>query len=175
MGFFDDLTKNAKSFAEKAVKKTGEVAESAKLTISLKSEESKLENLFAALGKLCYEKAEDGLIAAQILEIDEQKTVIAQIKAEIAANSGKVFCQSCGKEIDADTAFCPHCGAKQEQKKNVTTAAAEEPAPAAAEAPKPAEPKPADPAPAKPESKPMTTAEFVEFFKATMVKYGFAK
>lgn len=119
MGFFDDLSKNAKSFAEKAVKKTGEVAESAKLAISLKTEESKLEGLFNALGKLCYDKADDGLIAAQILEIDEQKTVIAQIKAEIAANSGKSYCTSCGKEISSEAAFCSHCGAKQEQKKKI--------------------------------------------------------
>ncbi|MCI8387245.1 MAG: zinc-ribbon domain-containing protein [Clostridiales bacterium] len=172
MGFFDDLSKNAKSFAEKAVKKTGEVAESAKLTISLKSEESKLEGLFSALGKLCYDKADDGLIAAQILEIDEQKTVIAQIKAEIAANSGKSYCAGCGKEISSDSAFCPHCGAKQEQKKNITKS---EPAPAkTAESVKPTAAK-AEPVEAKPESKPLTAAEFIEFFKATMVKYGFAK
>ena len=88
MGFLDDITKSAKSIASKAVKKTGEVAESAKLAIALRSEESKLEGLFAALGKLTYEKADAALIAAEILEIDEQKNVIKQIKTEIAENSG---------------------------------------------------------------------------------------
>ena len=110
MGFFDDFTKSAKNIASKAVKKTGELAESAKLTILLKSEESKLEGLFAALGKLTYEKADAALIAAEILEIDEQKNVIKQLKADIAANSGKMFCPACGKEIADDAKFCPACG-----------------------------------------------------------------
>lgn len=170
MGFFDDFTKNAKNIASKAVKKTGELAESAKLTITLKSEESKLEGLFAALGKLTYEKADAALIAAEILEIDEQKNVIKQLKADIAANSGKMFCPACGKEIADDAKFCPACGKPQEtkaepvnetkaedEKKNVKT---EE-----AAAPK------ADTITVKP----LTPDEFVAFFKATMVKYGFAK
>ena len=115
--FFDNFSKNAKTIADKAVKKTGEVAESAKLIISLKSEEAKLERLFNNLGKLCYDKADDASIAAQIIEIDDQKEVISKIKADIAANSGKAYCISCGKEITSDAIFCPYCGNKQEQKK----------------------------------------------------------
>lgn len=117
MGLIDNISKGAKTFAEKAVKKTGEVAESAKLAISLKSEEIKLDGLFEELGRLCYGKAEEGLITAQILEIDEQKSVIAQIKAEIAANSGKAICENCGKDIPNEAAFCSYCGRKQGQKK----------------------------------------------------------
>lgn len=117
MGIIDNLSKSAKTFAEKAVRKTGEVAESAKLAFTLKTEEMKLDGLFEELGRLCYDKADEALIAAQILEIDEQKSVIAQIKAEIAANSGKLICESCGKEIPSEAAFCSYCGKKQAQKK----------------------------------------------------------
>ena len=157
MGFLDDITKSAKSIASKAVKKTGEVAESAKLAIALRSEESKLEGLFAALGKLTYEKADAALIAAEILEIDEQKNVIKQIKTEIAENSGKTFCPACGKsqEKKAEAKAEPAPEKKTEdEKKNMktettTTVVAN--------------------------TKPLTAEEFVEFFKATMVKYGFTK
>ena len=157
MGFLDDITKSAKSIASKAVKKTGEVAESAKLAIALRSEESKLEGLFAALGKLTYEKADAALIAAEILEIDEQKNVIKQIKTEIAENSGKTFCPACGKsqEKKAEVKAEPAPEKKTEdEKKNMktettTTVVAN--------------------------TKPLTAEEFVEFFKATMVKYGFTK
>ena len=45
-----DISGKAQAAAETAAKKTGEVAESAKLTITLKSEEQKLARLF--LGKL---------------------------------------------------------------------------------------------------------------------------
>ncbi len=170
--FFDNFSKNAKTIADKAVKKTGEVAESAKLIISLKSEEAKLEKLFNNLGKLCYDKADDASIAAQIIEIDDQKLVISKIKADIAANSGKTYCTACGKEIASDAAFCPYCGTKQEQKKNVNSDAEvkTEPTAKASEVTKSdvnSEP--------KPESKPLTAEEFVEYFKAVMQKYGLTK
>lgn len=177
--FFDNFSKNAKTFADKAVKKTGEVAESAKLAISLKSEESKLDKLFNNLGKLCYDKADEASIAAQILEIDEQKVVIAKIKADIAANNGKVFCSICGKEISVDVLFCPYCGTKQSEKKNMSN---EEKTEVKSEPTVKSEPivteVKTETAPAssqKADSKPLTAEEFVEYFKAVMVKYGFTK
>lgn len=171
MGFLDDITKSAKSIASKAVKKTGEVAESAKLAIALRSEESKLEGLFAALGKLTYEKADAALIAAEILEIDEQKNVIKQIKTEIAENSGKTFCPACGKEIPDDARFCPACGKSQEKK----TEAKAEPAPEKKTEDEKKNMKTETTTPVVANTKPLTAEEFVEFFKATMVKYGFTK
>lgn len=179
--FFDNFSKNAKTIADKAVKKTGEVAESAKLIISLKSEEAKLERLFNNLGKLCYDKADDASIAAQIIEIDDQKEVISKIKADIAANSGKAYCISCGKEITSDAIFCPYCGNKQEQKKNMSS----DPEPKTTEEKAEPETKAAEShsvettsdakAEVRPESKPLNAEEFVEYFKAVMQKYGFTK
>lgn len=171
MGFIDNISKGAKTFAEKAVKKTGEVAESAKLVITLKSEEIKLDGLFEELGRLCYEKADQAMIAAQVLEIDEQKSIISQIKAEIAANSGRAICEECGKEIPTEAAFCSYCGKKQGQKKNIekepTSVTKEEPTSSSS-----------DKTVVKTEAccvKPLGCEEFIEFFKATMLKYGFAK
>ena len=185
MGFLDDITKSAKSIASKAVKKTGEVAESAKLAIALRSEESKLEGLFAALGKLTYEKADAALIAAEILEIDEQKNVIKQIKTEIAENSGKTFCPACGKEIPDDARFCPACGkeipddarfcpacGKSQEKKAEAKA---EPAPEKKTEDEKKNMKTETTTTVVANTKPLTAEEFVEFFKATMVKYGFTK
>ena len=179
--FFVNFSKNAKTIADKAVKKTGEVAESAKLIISLKSEEAKLERLFNNLGKLCYDKADDASIAALIIEIDDQKEVIAKIKADIAANSGKAYCISCGKEITSDAIFCPYCGNKQEQKKNMssdaepkTTEIKPEPETKETET-QPVETASEVKAEARPDSKPLSAEEFVEYFKAVMQKYGFTK
>lgn len=169
MGILDNISKSAKSFAEKAVKKTGEVAESAKLTICLKSEEVKLDELYEDLGRLTYEKADEVVITAQILEIDEQKLIIAQIKAEIAANNGKASCSSCGKDIPSEAAFCSYCGKQQAQKKNI---AAEPPATSCETAGKSEAQSESCP---KQDIKPLGTEEFVEFFKATMLKYGLAK
>ena len=152
-----DVSGKAQTAAQTAAKKTGEVAESAKLNISLKTEQQKLGRLYASLGQLYYEKAEEAQLAAQVMEIDEQQQIIADLKVVIAEQKGKILCPACGKEIDGDSLFCNAGGPTQEQKKNLTT---EEAAPEAAPAEAPAAP-----------AKPLTAEEFIDFFKATMVKY----
>ena len=116
----DNVTTKATSIAKTAVKKTGEVAESAKNTITLKSENNKLEALFTTLGKLFYEQTKGtdvrAQIAAQIMQIDEQKMVIEELRTIMAESSGKMVCESCGKDIDIDSTFCPVCGKKIEPK-----------------------------------------------------------
>lgn len=151
------VASKAESLARTAVKKGGEVAEAAKLNITLKSEEKKLENMFATLGKLFYEQVKGtdvrAQVKAQVMEIDEQKLVIEELKATIAEAGGKVSCESCGKEIDIDAAYCPTCGKAQAPKKCdcgcETTA-------------------PTDEAPA---AKPLSADDFVDFFKNTTAKY----
>lgn len=116
----DTVSTKASELAKSAVKKTGEVAESAKLAISIKSEQSKLDNMFTTLGKLFYEQAKGtevrAQVAAQILEIDEQKKVIEDLRLTAANASGRMICDSCGKEMSLDDAFCPVCGKKVEAK-----------------------------------------------------------
>ena len=164
-GMFNNVAAKVDSAAKTAAKKTGEVAESAKLTISLKTEQAKLEGMFTALGKLCYAQTtgEDTSadLAAKVLEIDTQKKTIADLKAVIAENAGKAYCPACGKEIDIEAAFCPACGTKQEKKKLTEDAPAAKTAPAE-EAPKEAK---------EIAVKPLDAAEFIAFFKATMEKY----
>lgn len=118
--FVDNVASKAGSLAKSAAKKTGEVTESAKYAIMLKTEQNKLEGMYTTLGKLFYEQAKGtdirAQVAAQVMEIDEQKQIIADLKATINENSGKIICEGCGKEIDIDNAFCPDCGKKVEPK-----------------------------------------------------------
>ncbi len=60
----------------------------------------------------------------------------------------KTFCSGCGSQIDADQAFCIHCGTPVPQAAPAVEAAPApaEPAPAVEAAPAPAEPVPAAPA-----------------------------
>ncbi len=116
----DNVTTKASEIAKTAVKKTGEAAESAKNAITLKSENNKLEGLFTTLGKLFYEQTKGtdmrAQIGAQIMQIDEQKLVIENLRAVMAESSGKMVCKFCGKDIDIDSTFCPVCGKKIEPK-----------------------------------------------------------
>ena len=126
----DNVTAKASEIAKTAVKKTGEAAESAKNAITLKSENNKLEGLFTTLGKLFYEQTKGtdvrAQISAQIMQIDEQKLVIENLRAIMAESSGKMVCESCGKDIDIDSTFCPVCGKKIEPKFVFAEAEAEE-------------------------------------------------
>ena len=117
---FDGAASTAGTFAKSAAKKAGEFAESAKLNITLKSEQRKLEGMFTTLGKLFYAQSKGtdvrAQIVAQIMEIDEQKQTIDDLRIILVESTGKVICSSCGKGIDIDSAYCPVCGKKQEPK-----------------------------------------------------------
>lgn len=116
----DSVASKASEIAKTAAKKTGEVAESAKLTIALNSEKRKLDELFKELGRLFYEQAKGSdvriQIAAQVMQIDEQKEVIEDLRDAISAAKGKIACDFCGKEFSVDAAHCPACGKKVEPK-----------------------------------------------------------
>ena len=91
--------------------------------------------------------------------------------SEIAENSGKTFCPACGKEIPDDARFCPACGKSQEKKAEAKA----EPAPEKKTEDEKKNMKTETTTTVVANTKPLTAEEFVEFFKATMVKYGFTK
>ncbi|MBQ8248323.1 MAG: zinc ribbon domain-containing protein [Clostridia bacterium] len=116
----DDVTEKAGSLAKSAVKKTGEAAETAKFKFLIKSEQKKLDAMFTELGKLFYKQVKGTDVRAQakaqIMEIDEQKRIISDLKSAIIETAGKMICDSCGKAIDLEHTFCPECGKKIEPK-----------------------------------------------------------
>lgn len=139
------------SIARTAVKKGGVAANSAKLALSMRSERKKLDGMFSTLGKLFYEQVNGtdvrAQIKAQVMEIEEQKLVIAELKTAMEEAGGKAKCKKCGKLIDIDAAYCPSCGCSQGCEKSAGAAEDEIVV------------------------KPLTADEFVEFFKGTTAKY----
>ena len=138
-------------FTKAAVKKTGEAAEVAKLRVAFISEKRKLEGMFATLGKLFYEQVKGTdirvQIAAQVMEIDEQKAVLADLKSAIVNAKGETYCDGCGKPISSHLAYCPSCGAQQFSGKNTAADGAAT------------------------SQKPLSTEDFVNVFKDTTAKY----
>lgn len=55
MALFDDLTKKAAKFTEKTIEKSSELADTAKIKISIKSTQADLDKQFIELGKVYYE------------------------------------------------------------------------------------------------------------------------
>ena len=120
MSFFEEFKRNATDVANKAVKKTGELTNIARLCINVKSNEAKLSSVFEEIGYMFYEAQSTGAdhtsdIASLIMKADKIKADIENIKKEIAKRIKVVICTSCGNEISEEASFCPHCGAKIEK------------------------------------------------------------
>lgn len=120
MSFFEEFKRNATDVANKAVKKTGELTNIARLCINVKSNEAKLSSVFEEIGYMFYEAQSTGAdhtsdIASLIMKADKIKADIENIKKEIAKLKKVVICTSCGNEVSEEASFCPHCGAKIEK------------------------------------------------------------
>ena len=116
MAFWEDLTKGAKDAANYTVKKTEELTNIAKLKISLKGEESKLDDCFEDIGELYYLADRNGddnaeAIVQLMKNADEIKAKIAELKANLADIQGDTVCSACGASYDSEFEYCPKSGA----------------------------------------------------------------
>lgn len=117
MDNFEAALNKAKEVATAAYKKTEEVISVQKQKIEIATLNNKLNNAFSELGRAVYLKEGIDLSAEQEI-VDNINSINAEIKAlreEIRKTKCKDVCENCGKEIEKDTAFCSHCGAKQER------------------------------------------------------------
>lgn len=120
MSFFEEFKRNATDVANKAVKKTGELTNIARLGINVKTNEAKLSSVFEEIGYMFYEAQSTGAdhtsdIASLIMKADKIKADIENTKKEIAKLKKVVICTGCGNEVSEEASFCPHCGAKIEK------------------------------------------------------------
>lgn len=120
MSFFEEFKRGASDVANKAVKKTGEFTNIAKLNINVKTNEAKLSSVFEEIGFMFYEAQCTGAdhtsdIASLIMKADKIKSDIENTKKEIAKLKKVVVCTGCGSEVSDESAFCSHCGAKIEK------------------------------------------------------------
>ena len=91
MATFKDISSSIGRTANKAIKKTNEIADTASLHIKVKTLEGKLSKKFEELGKLTYKQLKDGVsqaekIADTIKEIDGIKANITSVKDKIEAD-----------------------------------------------------------------------------------------
>lgn len=133
MAFFDELKKSIGGAADYTVKKTGEVTGAAKIRMDIRSLNTKLTRCYENIGRTYYrcEKGEGEncaeTISAFIVEADELKAEIAQLRVKLARLQGCVVCPACNSQISDQSIFCPICGVKlPEQPKEEDTVHPEE-------------------------------------------------
>lgn len=81
MPLFDDITKKAARFTEKTIEKSGELADSAKLKIAIKSQEADLDDVYKELGKRYYQLLKNPEIDDNSFDlVDQVDCILEKIK-----------------------------------------------------------------------------------------------
>ena len=92
-----------------------ETADVVRLRQKLAEEERKLQDAYAALGKLFYEK-QDGEIEEEFIpyieNITEAKAAAEEYRSNINQLKNQVECPQCGAVMGKEAAFCSQCGSK---------------------------------------------------------------
>lgn len=115
MGFFDDLGKKVSDVSQKAVEKTQEISEVARLNSLISQNENKLNSAYCQIGKLFVSTHADNCepefaeMVATVVGLEQQNTVY---RKQIQDVKGIQSCEKCGAEVQKGVAFCSHCGAE---------------------------------------------------------------
>ena len=119
---FDELTRKAKTVANKAADRTKDAAELVKLNVAISGEQKEIDKNYRAIGEWFvseYEGEIPDAVREAVEAVNASKAKIAELEAskpvkeETAeepedAPAGKK-CPICGAE--SDSKFCPQCGA----------------------------------------------------------------
>ena len=101
MSFFNNLKKNLNTAANYTVQKTGEVTETAKIRLDIRSQNVRLSKCFENIGRVYYKnmkesgEAVSAELDAYILEADGIKAEIAVLRRDLAKAQGCVICPAC--------------------------------------------------------------------------------
>lgn len=105
-----DTSKNVKESVENSRRKSD-------LRRQIASANNKIEQLKLDMGEMLYKAylndREPDDVTQLCRQIDELKVAAEKYKTAILAIDGIKKCDSCGREINSDSVFCSHCGARQ--------------------------------------------------------------
>ena len=114
---FADVKKVLQKTADKAVKKTGEVYEYTKLSLSMTGLKNDVDQLYQQIGKSVYSHYTDedfsiDDISALCEAVELKNEEIAKVKAKIQDLKNVTICRNCGASVSDDSLFCAKCGEK---------------------------------------------------------------
>ncbi len=120
MADWKEIRTSAKKTADKAIKKTGELADVASMHIRLKALEAKRDAQYKQLGKLTYRQMKTGeslvgQIAPVIEKLDELREKIKALVTEIEAEKAARKAKKAEKAEEATEESCADAGAAEEE------------------------------------------------------------
>ncbi len=113
MGFFDDFGKKVSVASQKAMQKTQEISEVARVNSLISQNENKINNVYYQIGKLFVStygndcKPEFAGMVATVVELEQQNITY---RKQIQDIKGILHCEKCGAEVPKGVAFCSSCG-----------------------------------------------------------------
>ena len=110
MSFLNNLGQKISDVSQTTIKKTKDLADTAKLNLNISEEERKIDTAYEQIGKWYVEKHREDA------EEDVKTWLDAIAVSEARIMKGVAICPSCGASVDADAAFCSACGQKMPEK-----------------------------------------------------------
>lgn len=115
MAFLDDIGRTLADKSKEAAQKAKGVAEVLQLKAQISSENSKVKELYGAIGALYFKKhrEEPGDDYEMFFpEIEKSLAHIAEMEAKVKELEGVRCCDSCGAPLRKGDVFCSKCGAE---------------------------------------------------------------
>ena len=115
MSFFDNLGQKLNDVGQTTIKKTKDLADTAKMNLEISEEERKISNAHEQIGKWYaakYRMQADPEIQNWMDAIFASEAKIKACRDNLGQIKGETTCPQCGASIAADAQFCPNCGQK---------------------------------------------------------------
>lgn len=119
MSFLNNLGQKLSDVSQTTIKKTKDLADTAKLNLNISEEERKIETAYEQIGKWYVGKHRedaDEEVKTWMDAIAASEAKIKECRENIHQMKGMTICPSCGASVDADAAFCSACGQKMPEK-----------------------------------------------------------
>ena len=115
MSFFVFLVQKLNDVGQTTIKKTKDLADTAKMNLEISEEERKISNAHEQIGKWYaakYRMQADPEIQNWMDAIFASEAKIKACRDNLGQIKGETSCPQCGASIAADAQFCPNCGQK---------------------------------------------------------------
>lgn len=119
MAFWENLSGTITAKSKEVADKAKNFTDIASLKGQIVAQENVILRQYKEIGREYYAAHKDDAVAEfpeQMEAVKKAEDLIEEMKKKIAELSGTKRCAACDSEVADDSAFCPKCGAKMEEK-----------------------------------------------------------
>ena len=119
MGFFEELSGKITAGASNISNSAKKMTETAKINSEINSNTNQIEKLMKSIGVAVKARLMDDITDEEVLqlsaEIDSLIARNSELNEQLKQLRGYSKCLNCGKDLTADSLYCPYCGTKVEK------------------------------------------------------------